>query len=87
LSRGNEQGVEATVMISTIGGTGGVGKTWLALTWAHRHQHRFPDGQLFADLRGFSSDDSERATDVLARFLIALEQIAPRSKSASIIRS
>ncbi|HEY2697056.1 MAG TPA: BTAD domain-containing putative transcriptional regulator [Pseudonocardiaceae bacterium] len=62
-----------TVIISAVGGTGGIGKTWLAVHWAHQHTNRFPDGQLFVNLRGF--DPSGKPTspqDAIRGFLDAL---------------
>jgi DNA-binding SARP family transcriptional activator/tetratricopeptide (TPR) repeat protein len=63
---------EATVMISAIDGTAGVGKTALAVHWAHRVASQFPDGQLYVNLRGYDTAQPVPATDALAGFLRAL---------------
>ncbi|MGW4111196.1 BTAD domain-containing putative transcriptional regulator [Actinosynnema sp. NPDC004786] len=61
------------IVISAIAGAGGIGKTWLALTWAYRHLERFPDGQLFVDLQGFSPESTPLEPEVAVRgFLDAL---------------
>jgi DNA-binding SARP family transcriptional activator/tetratricopeptide (TPR) repeat protein len=62
-----------TVVISAIGGTAGVGKTALALYWAHRVAPRFPDGQLYVNLRGFDpSGVPMAAPEALRGFLDSL---------------
>ncbi|GAA3478239.1 ATP-binding protein [Streptomyces yanii] len=61
------------VVISAIGGMAGVGKTTLAVRWAHQVANHFPDGQLYVNLRGF--EDSGQPLDpgeALGGFLGAL---------------
>jgi DNA-binding SARP family transcriptional activator len=65
--------VDGTVAIGAITGTAGVGKTTLALHWAHQKGHAFPDGQLYVNLRAFDpSGGPIRAADAIHGFLDAL---------------
>ncbi len=58
--------------IAVISGSPGVGKTALALRWAHDAAEQFPDGQLYVDLRGYGPDQPIHPADALASLLRAL---------------
>jgi tetratricopeptide (TPR) repeat protein/transcriptional regulator with XRE-family HTH domain len=60
------------VVIAVVSGTAGVGKTALAVRWAHRAQDAFPDGQLYVNLRGYDPDQPVTPEEALAGFLQAL---------------
>lgn len=72
---------EAPVCLVT--GPAGVGKTALALHWARRSPAAFPDGRLFADLRGFSDTGEPTSLEVLREFLLTLG-VAPRRVPESV---
>jgi DNA-binding SARP family transcriptional activator len=65
-------GEQPAVLISAIAGIAGVGKTALALRWAHRIASRLPDGQLYVNLRGYAPTPPMVPTEALALFLRAL---------------
>jgi tetratricopeptide (TPR) repeat protein/transcriptional regulator with XRE-family HTH domain len=73
------------VLIAAIGGTVGVGKSTLACHWGHTLRDRFPDGQLYVNLRGFDASTTVLpAEQALRGFLEALE-VGPERMPADLV--
>lgn len=66
-------GARQSMVISAIVGGAGVGKTTLAVQWAHRVRDRFPDGDLFVDLNGYGPFDPLSSMEALGGFLRAFD--------------
>jgi len=83
----------SAVLIAAISGTAGIGKTATAVHWAHKSARRFPDGQLYVNLRGFDPTGppmtpGEAIRGLLDTFAVPKERI-PHSldAQASLYRS
>jgi DNA-binding SARP family transcriptional activator len=82
LDQSEESGT--TVVITAIGGTAGVGKTTLAVHWAHQIASRFTDGQLYVNLRGYDPAGAPvTPAEAIRGFLDGLE-VPPERIPASL---
>ncbi|MBZ3902495.1 tetratricopeptide repeat protein [Streptomyces scabiei] len=82
--RGEEQGIAraASAVVASVSGTAGVGKSTLAVHWAHRVREAFPDGQLYVNLRGFDPSGpmvspAEAVRGFLDAFGISPDRVPP----------
>ncbi|MDX8054482.1 BTAD domain-containing putative transcriptional regulator [Lentzea sp. BCCO 10_0798] len=73
----------STMVTVAVTGTAGVGKTALALHWAHQIADEFPDGQLYANLRGFDPGNAIPPETAILGFLEALG-VAPQRVPSSL---
>jgi class 3 adenylate cyclase/tetratricopeptide (TPR) repeat protein len=64
-------GESGAVVISAVAGMAGVGKTALAVHWAHRAAGRFPDGQLYVNLRGYDAEGAAVTPEEAAGWFLA----------------
>ncbi|TDC11099.1 tetratricopeptide repeat protein [Streptomyces sp. 8K308] len=70
--------------VGVIAGTGGVGKTALAVRWAHRSRDHFPDGQLYVNLLGFGPTQLARPPAEAVRLFLDALDVAPQRIPASV---
>lgn len=63
--------------ICVVVGAGGMGKTALSVHWAHAHAHRFPDGQLFVNLRGYDPTTRPQTVGEALRGILVALGVAP----------
>ena len=62
----------ASPVVCLVTGAAGVGKSALAIVWAHRVREQFPDGQLYVNLRGYAAGSALRPADALQLLLLGV---------------
>ncbi|MFI6645477.1 AfsR/SARP family transcriptional regulator [Streptomyces sp. NPDC050504] len=77
LSGGSRVPAPTSVVISAVEGTAGVGKTALAVHWAHRVRGAFPDGQLYVNLRGFDPEAAAVSPEEAVRGFVSALGVPP----------
>ncbi|MEO3751541.1 BTAD domain-containing putative transcriptional regulator [Streptomyces sp. B6B3] len=77
-------GASGPAVITAIVGTAGIGKTTLAVHWAHQAAPRFPDGQLYVNLRGFDPSDAAVAPETALRGLLEAFHVPPARMPAGL---
>ncbi|MGW0579067.1 tetratricopeptide repeat protein [Streptomyces sp. NPDC002920] len=89
LQRPGEDDSAATAPIGVVCGAAGVGKTALAVRWAHSRRGHFAEGQLYVNLGGYAPTPPLQPLDVLIRFLRALgvpnEQVPTEHEEAAAL--
>ncbi|MEU4224896.1 BTAD domain-containing putative transcriptional regulator [Nonomuraea sp. NPDC026600] len=73
-----------TPMVRVICGMGGIGKTALAVHWAHQVAHRYADGQLYLNLRGFHPSGQAMSAGEALSVLLAGLGVAAEEVPASV---
>ncbi|HEX3784991.1 MAG TPA: tetratricopeptide repeat protein, partial [Pseudonocardiaceae bacterium] len=71
-------------VVGVICGMGGMGKTTLAVHWAHRVADRFPDGQVFLNLRGFDVNGAAMDPIDAIREILDAFDVAPQESSMNV---
>lgn len=76
--------VAGAALIAVISGTAGIGKTTLAVHWAHRTADQFPDGQLYVNLRGFAASGAVMEPGEAVRLFLDALHVPPERIPADL---